>query len=876
MKTLTALLAEYWVRHLGWTLVQFLWQGTLLSILFAVLRGILRVKSAHVRYAMACTTLALLVAAPVATFLITPQSSPAPVTAWPLASANSWEPILPWIVAVWFTGVVAFSIRLMLAWRVTARLRATGTHEPPPEWLETMARLSKKLRLSRPTRLFVSALVEVPTVVGYLRPVVLIPVSALTGLAPEHIAALLAHELAHIRRLDYAVNLLQSIAEAVLFYHPAVWWVSDQIRVEREHCCDDLAVSASGDLVSYIRALTEMESFRPAHTATALAANGGSLVNRIRRLSQQTPSTSDSLPGPSAALAMVVLWLLGIGGVAVHGAPEQPLPVVPRPQEIAVNRPPVALPSVLFSPFGPAPQAPRAPQPAPTAPTDQHFTIAARIVTDQGHQGIPGVHVKLTGASTANGVPPEAITTASGAFSFTDVQPGKYRFVVDHPGFFPQGYPEITVAGSNLEIGDLLLLQKHPVSGVVKWRDGEPAAGAMVMVMGFRGGQYSRSPGAPQVANDKGEFAFPNGNPRRALFFAYMPYNQSSPDVAPRIVAPRFFPGVETAEQATVINMRTMPGFNQLNFVLDDDPGADVEGTVTSSYFPAGTPVQLGLVVPNVPTPSYLASVTTKVGDTFRLPSIPPGNYLLLANARRPAPNQQESSVDVTPLSVRRGEPIQGLNILVNEPAPLVGKVEIEETDGNSLTTKLTPPPQFGFQFESGYLESYGLVGARTSKDGDFRSAGAVRGSEYKLSPGMVLPCPCYLARMSQGDKDLIAGALPVVAGTPIHMVLRKDGATVAGRVIEDNKIPAKAFVVLAPEKRGAEYWYRKDIILPDGTFKLTNVAPGEYDLFAFDRDDDTDYLDPKHLAKNAASSVHVTVQPNGSSSFDVKMVRLP
>jgi len=104
-------------------------------------------------------------------------------------------------------------------------------------------------------RLLISALVQVPTVIGWLRPVVLVPVGALSGLPAEYLEALLLHELAHVRRHDYLVNILQSVAEALLFYHPAVWWVSGHIRAERELCCDDVAVAVSGDALTYARAL---------------------------------------------------------------------------------------------------------------------------------------------------------------------------------------------------------------------------------------------------------------------------------------------------------------------------------------------------------------------------------------------------------------------------------------------------------------------------------------------------------------------------------------------------------------------------------------------------------------------------------------------
>src|SRR5205085_11492852 len=151
-------------------------------------------------------------------------------------------------------------------------------------WQETLARLARRLRVSRPVRLCASALVEVPTVVGWLRPVVLLPVCALTALSAPQLEALIAHELAHIRRHDYLCNLLQTIIETLLFYHPAVWWLSKRVRIEREHCCDDAAVAATGDVLVYARALTALEQLRrrPA-PALVIAANGGSLMQRIQR-----------------------------------------------------------------------------------------------------------------------------------------------------------------------------------------------------------------------------------------------------------------------------------------------------------------------------------------------------------------------------------------------------------------------------------------------------------------------------------------------------------------------------------------------------------------------------------------------------------------
>ncbi len=122
---------------------------------------------------------------------------------------------------------------------------------------------------------------------GWIRPALLLPAATLAGLTPQQLEAVLAHELAHILRYDYVVNMLQTVVETLLFYHPAVWWASGRMRQERELCCDDLAVSACGDALCYARALTRLERLRvgaPAHAGLALGSTGGSLLYRIRRI----------------------------------------------------------------------------------------------------------------------------------------------------------------------------------------------------------------------------------------------------------------------------------------------------------------------------------------------------------------------------------------------------------------------------------------------------------------------------------------------------------------------------------------------------------------------------------------------------------------
>jgi beta-lactamase regulating signal transducer with metallopeptidase domain len=215
------------------------------------------------------------------------------------------------LVIVWAIGVALLSIRLIGAWWLTRRLVHAHVRPVSDDLKARALELARRLRISRPVRLCESLLVEVPTVVGWLRPVILVPASTLTGLTPNQLQAVLAHELAHVRRHDYLVNLAQAVIETLLFYHPAVWWVSRTVREEREHCCDDLAIALCGDAVAYARALCELEECRAAHANLALAATGGSLVNRVRRIlgrpSYDASATSRWLAGALAMAAVLTV-----------------------------------------------------------------------------------------------------------------------------------------------------------------------------------------------------------------------------------------------------------------------------------------------------------------------------------------------------------------------------------------------------------------------------------------------------------------------------------------------------------------------------------------------------------------------------------------
>jgi beta-lactamase regulating signal transducer with metallopeptidase domain/HEAT repeat protein len=333
---------------LGWALLHSLWQCTLAAAALSSLLAIVSPRAARTRYALAVTTLILMLAVPMGTAVrlraagspagsvvaaaapaivslapagTRPAPAPSGQTGRSLASRvrADVEPALPWIVVAWLSGVVTLSIRLASGWLVTRRLSTVGTRPVPRPCQDALARLVVRLRVTRPVRVLESAVVQVPAVIGWLRPVVLLPASALTGLTPLQLDALLAHELAHVRRYDYLVNLLQSAIETLLFYHPAVWWVSRRVRDEREHCCDDVAVAACGDAHFYATALLGMERLRNPVPALSMAAAGGSLVERVRRL--MAPAPAEIFPrGLAGALAVMLALALAAGGSLAAGS----------------------------------------------------------------------------------------------------------------------------------------------------------------------------------------------------------------------------------------------------------------------------------------------------------------------------------------------------------------------------------------------------------------------------------------------------------------------------------------------------------------------------------------------------------------------------
>jgi beta-lactamase regulating signal transducer with metallopeptidase domain len=232
VNTIQILAMQPWVGRLGMTLLHFLWQGAIVAAIYgAARRWGARSLDANGRYLLACSALTAIAIAPAVTWNLLGRRSPesiavgfaVPVSSAQIEPARSIAlslpanadrtvpgPFLSWVVAFWLTGATAFSLRLLTGWIFAERLRSRMVRPAPAEWQMVLDRLRARISFSRPVRLLVSGRVQAPSVIGWLRPIVLAPVGALAGLPAAQVEALLLHELAHIRRHDYLIHILQS------------------------------------------------------------------------------------------------------------------------------------------------------------------------------------------------------------------------------------------------------------------------------------------------------------------------------------------------------------------------------------------------------------------------------------------------------------------------------------------------------------------------------------------------------------------------------------------------------------------------------------------------------------------------------------------
>lgn len=491
MTALTHWLSPQILHALGWALLHFVWQGTALAALAAGAMAICRNASA--RYCVGVTALALMLAAPGATFFMetsaqTPRSHLITYAGSGVSKARqlvvrgsqfaSSPDAFGWLVEAWLIGVAAFGLRSAGGLLLIERERRKGFAVVPDPVLEICLTLQGQLGISRIISFCQCVRLQSPAVLGWFRPIVMLPVSALTGLSPDQLQSVIAHELAHIKRLDSFVNVFQICVETLLFYHPAVWWLNGRIRVEREHCCDDIAVSVCGSPLEYARALTLMEQWRGV-PALAMAATGGSLSARIRRLLGPR-STRTSLHGAGVVASILCLTTALIAGNAFLGVahPRTSLHAVGRAALPAFHAQ-VADPSASAKKPSPAQKAVKAEPPVPASSyvdglksagltnltADQLIALKVQDVTPEYIRGLreQGLHPDVNEiiGMRVQGVTPEYIHDLRALGLNADVT---HVVGLKVQGVTPEYFRGLKEAGLNPDVDKLIAMKVQDVT----------------------------------------------------------------------------------------------------------------------------------------------------------------------------------------------------------------------------------------------------------------------------------------------------------------------------------------------------------------------------------------------------------------------------
>jgi beta-lactamase regulating signal transducer with metallopeptidase domain len=863
-------------RAVGAALLHSLWQGSVAALLTMLALRLLRGASAQARYLVACAGLsAMLVAfsitaarnvegglqtalADLQTALGAAPSTPAAPLLGPgpldfssavrelapsaldeVAALPSWPARLErWstgAVPLWFAGVVLLSLRMWVGWRALEGLRRTHVTPVASDLAARMLALAVRVGVSRPVQVAQSAAVHVPSVVGWLRPIILLPASALSGLSPSQLDAVLAHELAHIRRHDFAVNALQTAAEVLLFYHPACWWMSRRIRAEREHCCDDIAVAICGDRLALAAALADLEALRQP-PALALAATDGPLLRRVRRL--VTPPA----PGGSPAWAALAI-ALAVAAIVVGGV------VVTRAQQ--------------------APEQARVPGMARTI-AGGRGVIEGQVVEAGTGRPIAGARVDVRGSSDQVYI----TTDQAGRYKTRPLTPGAYGVsatAAGHTLAFYDGHAASvtgqaieaetvslsgpTARSSQLVIAnvaartsvsvevragalvsgiDIAMQATGDLSGRILDDRGRGLAGAYIEMRAVRSAAAGAAPGViapgafPGVAyaqsGDDGAYRV-TAPPGDYTVRAYVPRHVRPSRDAARAYVATFYPGVPVPDAAQLVRVNAGVEQYDVDFALVSARTVRVSGTVVD---PARDSLEgVRVTLRGVPSASGTPGIALDVNSRgeFDTRDVAPGTYQVMVTdplwpSRWKAASRQ---IEIT-------EDVGALEIRASAAASVTGRLV---RDSRSTTTVNLSQIMVGFLVRShdGFAPGMMLGSLDVDVDGSFR--GEVPTGPIVLSVGGP---PSWRVRsiLVDGVESFGRPIDVTPGGHEVEVVLTDRHSSVAGAVVDRRGNPLGGFdvVFFSPD---ATRWYvmspfvRQTRSHQNGRFEAASLPPGDY-----------------------------------------------
>jgi bla regulator protein BlaR1 len=329
------LMPENWVQALGATFFHSLWVGLILALLTSLVIISSRNSAAYVRYnlltgLMLCFVVAVgFIFYKSLDFETLPKSSVSNVVVkgsvelgaltqlQSMASQrvlngldvlmNLWLAYSAQIVMIWFLIICIKCVKLVANLNTINYLKNNQVFDAGSYWEQKVAEISSRLGISDEVQLLQSGIAKVPMVAGHLKPMILVPLGFLNGLAAAEVDAILCHELAHIKRRDYLVNFIQSLIEIVFFFNPAILWVSKLIRAERENCCDDLAIACTSDKKVYIKALISCEEyqFKTPEFALSIRGQDNQLLDRVKRMVYNKSATLNTLEKMVLTVALI-------------------------------------------------------------------------------------------------------------------------------------------------------------------------------------------------------------------------------------------------------------------------------------------------------------------------------------------------------------------------------------------------------------------------------------------------------------------------------------------------------------------------------------------------------------------------------------------
>jgi len=313
---LTRWLSDHEIKAICWTLIHSLWIGVVIALLAGLLISFTRKSSANLRYRVLCSILVLFVVAMGVTYYLEARTTNSVTSSYTINGgkfqikgdipAIDHIGVLPQhqsivnqtvgfvnqnmnvIFLVWLLFFMLKSLKMVSGLLYIQRIRNYRVHDIAEEFKHKIGLFSRLIGIRQTVRLMQSELVKVPVAVGWLKPVILLPVGILLQLSPEQLESILWHELAHIRRRDYLVNILQGIVETVFFFNPGLLWLSSLIRNEREACCDDIVLSRTNRKANYLEALLSFGNQDNSKMSLAMGIGGGNqLRDRLKRIVNQ-------------------------------------------------------------------------------------------------------------------------------------------------------------------------------------------------------------------------------------------------------------------------------------------------------------------------------------------------------------------------------------------------------------------------------------------------------------------------------------------------------------------------------------------------------------------------------------------------------------